>query len=69
RPKSDKSRTQAATGKRNPERWARKRRLGDMAALPPHLRDYFTEGERAVLYIVAADIRQHESCCCTNKEI
>ncbi|MGN7963925.1 hypothetical protein, partial [Brucella sp. 22210] len=31
RPKSDKSRTQAATGKRNPERWARKRRLGDMA--------------------------------------
>ncbi|MEL4073135.1 hypothetical protein WKW50_23660 [Ochrobactrum sp. GPK 3] len=22
-----------------------------------------------MLYIVAADIRQHESCCCTNKEI
>jgi len=69
RPKSQKSRTQAASGKRNPDRWARKRRLGDMAALPPHLRDQFTEGERSVLYIVAADIRQHGSCRCTNKEI
>lgn len=67
--KSEKSRTQAASGKRNPERWARKRRLGDMAALPPHLRDCFTEGERSILYIVAADIRQYGSCRCTNKEI
>jgi len=49
REKSEKSRKEAATGKRNPERWARKRRLRDMAALPPHMRDFFTEGERAVL--------------------
>ncbi len=69
RVKSEQSRAQAASGKRNPERWARKRRLGDMAALPPHVRDCFTEGERAVLYIVTADIRQHGSCRCTNKEI
>lgn len=67
--KSEKSRKEAATGKRDPERWARKRRLGDMAALPPHVRDVFTEGERAALYIVAADGRQHGSCRCTNKEI
>jgi hypothetical protein len=69
RPKSDKSRSEAATGKRDPERWARKRRLGDMAALPPHARGLFTEGERSVLYIVAADVRQYGSCRCTNKEI
>ncbi len=69
RVKSEQSRTQAASGKRDPERWGRKRRLGDMAALPPHVRDCFTEGERAVLYIVAADIRQNGSCRCTNKEI
>ncbi|OKP00804.1 hypothetical protein [Xenorhabdus eapokensis] len=69
REKADKSRSEAAKGKRNVERWSRKRRLGDMAALPPYARDQFTEGERAVLYIVAADIRQHGSCRCTNKEI
>lgn len=69
RPKSDKSRSEAASGKRDPKRWARKRRLGDMAALPPHVRELFTEGERAVLYIVAADIRQYGSCRCTNKDI
>ncbi|WP_273794972.1 hypothetical protein [Brucella intermedia] len=69
RPKSTKSRSEAATGKRDPERWARKRRLGDMAALPPHMRDQFTEGERSVLYIVAADVRRYGSCRCTNKEI
>lgn len=40
-----------------------------MAALSPYVRDQFTEGERAVLYIVAADIREHGFCRCTNKEI
>lgn len=69
RPKSDKNRIQAATGKRDPKRLARKRRLGDMAALPPYIRGLFTEGERAVLYIVVSDIQHRNSCCCTNKEI
>lgn len=69
RPLSDQSRSQAAKGSRCSSRWARKRRLGDMAALPPHVRDSFTEGERAVLCIVAADCRQHGSCRCSIKEI
>ena len=69
RPQSERSREQAASGPRCPARWARKRRLGDMAALPPHVRDSFTEGERAALYIIAADCRQHGSCQCSIKEI
>jgi hypothetical protein len=69
RPKSEQSRHQAASGSRCPVRWARKRRLGDMAALPPNVRDRFTEGDRAVLYIVASDCRQHGSCGSSVKEI
>lgn len=70
RPKSDQSRQQAASGKRDPERWARKQRLGGLAALPPS-DDYegFTEGERAALYIVAADVRELGACRCTVAEI
>ncbi|TIP10574.1 hypothetical protein [Mesorhizobium sp.] len=69
RPKSEQSRPEAASGARCPIRWARKRRLGDMAALPPFVRDRFTEGERAVLYVVASDCRQHGSCRSSVKEI
>lgn len=69
RPPSLQSRKQAASGSRCPVRWARKRRLGDMAALPPHVRASFTEGERAVLYIIAADCRQHGNCKSSVKEI
>ena len=69
RPSSGQSRSKAAARPRCSSRWARKRRLGDMAALPPHARDSFTEGERAVLYIVAADCRLHGSCRCSVKEI
>jgi hypothetical protein len=61
---SGQSRSQAAIGPRCSSRWARKRRLGDMAALPPHMRDSFTEGERAVLYIVTADCRHHNRTQC-----
>lgn len=70
RPKSDQSREQAASGKRDPERWARKQRLGGLAALPP-ADDYegFTEGERAALYIIAADVRELGACRCTVAEI
>ena len=70
RPKSQQSRTEAASGKRDPVRWARKQRLGGLAALPP-IADYngFTEGERAVLYIIAADMRAYGACRCTTQEI
>lgn len=70
RPKSEKSREQAASGKRDPGRWARKQRLGGLAALPP-ADDFegFTEGERAALYIVAADVRELGACRCTVAEI
>ncbi|WP_156668689.1 helix-turn-helix transcriptional regulator [Rhizobium aegyptiacum] len=70
RPKSDQSRQQAASGRRDPERWARKQRLGGLAALPPtDLHAGFTEGERAVLYIIAADMRETGGCKCTVAEI
>ncbi|WFS69594.1 hypothetical protein CFBP4996_26335 (plasmid) [Agrobacterium leguminum] len=69
RTKSGRSREDAASGSRCSVRWARKRRLGDMAALPPHVRDRFTEGERAVLYIVASDYRHHNACSSSVKEI
>lgn len=62
RPRSNRDRATAATGGRCPQRWARKRRLGAMEALPPSMREHFTEGERAVLYIIAADCRQNGSC-------
>jgi len=48
------SRWLAATGSRNPERWNRKRRLGDMASLAPQFRDLFTEGERSATGLVLA---------------
>lgn len=69
RPKSDLSRTEAATGGRDPVRWARKRRLGDGSVLLPEFRGLFTEGERAALYIVISDWRQRGRCDCTVEEI
>jgi len=70
RPKSQQTRQQAASGNRDPKRWERKRRLGGLAAVPP-TEDYegFTEGQRAVLYIIAADMREKGSCRCTHAEI
>jgi len=64
-----KSRSDAASGKRDPRRIARKRSFSAAAAMPPRIRRLFTEGERAVLYIIASDIRQTGTCRCTNKEI
>lgn len=69
RPPTGRSRVTAATGKRDPERWKRKRRLADMAALLPRLRGEFTEGQRAVLYIVVSDYVQYGSCTRSAKEI
>ncbi|WP_320188894.1 hypothetical protein RMS29_028465 (plasmid) [Agrobacterium rosae] len=70
RAKSNKTRDEAATGQRDPARWARKQRLGGLASLPP-TEEYegITEGERAVLYIIAADVRETGSCQCTVAEI
>lgn len=70
RPKSIYNRKEAATGSREPQRWARKQRLGGLSALPPApSTSGFTEGERATLYIVAADVREGGSCRCTVAEI
>lgn len=69
RQKSERSRTEAAIGPRDPVRWARKRRLGDMASIRPEFRDRFTEGERAALYIIMSDWRQHRRCTRSVKEI
>lgn len=70
RPKSERSRSEAASGRRHGDRWARKQRLGGLAALPP-TEEYrgFTEGERATLYIIAADMREFGACRCTAGEI
>ena len=54
-------RTQRAPDRR--EAWERKRRLAASGPLPPRLASQFTEGERAVLRIVADEVRQHG--CCT----
>ncbi|MCR8493701.1 hypothetical protein [Brucella anthropi] len=58
------SRSAAAAGKRNPEMWARKRNLGSSRMLPldGELRSKFTEGERAVLYIIFADCEKNGQC-------
>lgn len=69
RPTSEQSRQQAASGTRCPDRWARKRGLGSSASMPPHLLKSFTEGARAVMYIIAADCRQYGSCRSTAKEL
>lgn len=69
RPKSELTRSQAAAGKRDMERWGRKRRLGSREAMPASLCDLFTEGERAVLYIIAADQRERGQCNCSHQEI
>ncbi|QWK80871.1 hypothetical protein [Ochrobactrum sp. BTU1] len=62
-------RVEAASGKHNPQRVARKRILAAAGALPPHISCIFTEGEQAVLYIIVSDIQKTGKCCRTNKEI
>lgn len=69
KPKSERNRTEAATGRRDPKRWARKRMLGDRGVLPPEFSELFTEGERAALHVVMSDWRQRGRCDCTVEEI
>jgi hypothetical protein len=40
----------------------RKRMLGGSSALPDTLRQHYTEGERAVLFIVAGEVKRHGIC-------
>jgi hypothetical protein len=50
---------------RSPDRKAsrdRRRRLGGSSALPDALRHHYTEGQRAVLCIVAGEIKHHGVC-------
>lgn len=50
---------------RSPDRKAsrdRRRRLGGSSALPDTLRHHYTEGQRAVLCIVAGEVKHHGVC-------
>jgi len=50
---------------RSPDRKAsreRRRVLGGSAVMPPNLRHHYTEGQRAVLAIVAGEIKHHGTC-------
>jgi hypothetical protein len=50
---------------RSPNRKAsrdRRRTLGSSAVMPPNLRSYYTEGQRAVLAIIAGEIKHHGIC-------
>jgi predicted DNA-binding protein (UPF0251 family) len=47
----------------------RKRRLGGSSALPDTLRHHFTEGERAVLCIIAFETKRHGVCNLSIDEI
>ena len=50
---------------RSPDRKAwrdRRRLLGGSSALPPNLRHHYTEGQRAVLCIVAGEVKRHGVC-------
>src|SRR5258707_15864010 len=57
---------------RSPDRKAsrdRRRMLGGSSALPDNLRQYYTEGQRAVLCIVAFEIKRHGVCDLPNDKI
>ncbi|RWI89899.1 GntR family transcriptional regulator [Mesorhizobium sp.] len=69
RPRSERSRRDAAHGPRDPARWRRKRRLARMQAVRPEFAGEFTEGESAALYIVMSDCRQHGKCDRSVREI
>jgi hypothetical protein len=50
---------------RSPDREAsrhRRRRLGGSSALPDSLRHHYTEGQRAVLCVVAGEVKRHGIC-------
>ncbi|MRN43482.1 MULTISPECIES: hypothetical protein [unclassified Brucella] len=62
-------RIRAARGKRDPKRKARARQFARSSIFPKSIRDQFTDGELAALFIIAEDWRQHGRCECSAKEI
>nr|CAD6427690.1 helix-turn-helix domain-containing protein [Rhizobium sp. Q54] len=48
---------------------ARRRRWGGGSDMPPHLRDLYTEGERAALAVIAMQCRKHGFCALCLDEI
>src|SRR3712207_3034570 len=40
----------------------RRRTLAYSGCMPPHLRDRFTPGEQAVMFVISAEVRQHGRC-------
>ena len=51
------------------ERRSRKRMLGGSSALPDTMRHYYTEGERAVLCVIAGEHKRHGVCDLSIDEI
>jgi hypothetical protein len=51
------------------ERRRRKRMLGGSSALPESLRQYYAEGERAVLCVIAGEVKRQGVCDLSNDEI
>jgi hypothetical protein len=50
---------------RSPDRAAsraRRRKLGGAGAMPPDLRDHYTEGERSVMCVVTSEVKRHGQC-------
>jgi hypothetical protein len=57
---------------RSPDRKAsrdRRRMLGGSSALPDTLRHHYTEGQRAVLCIIAGEVKKHGICDLPNEKI
>lgn len=57
------------TDEERTQRRHRKRMLGGSSALPDNLRHHYTEGERAVLCIVAGEVKRHGICDLSIDEI
>jgi len=62
-------RIRAARGKRDPKRKARARQFARSSLFPKSIRDQFTDGELAALFIIAEDWRKYGRCECSAKEI
>lgn len=54
---------------RTPESLERRRKLASAGYMPPHLAAHFTEGERAVLAVVAGEVLRRRSCALTRGEL
>src|SRR5690349_11232199 len=52
-----------------PESIQRRRMLSSSGAMPPEIANYFTQGERSALTIIAREVQQHGRCARTIGEI